>query len=116
MPMITGGISVRAFSQKHIITPPSKLHFINHPRYGRVYPIVAFNFDQEYFKLPCIALTGLSFLNSIVSYAIFVDPLLFTPAVSSFIHNPLFVIPSFFTNYAMWKKYYINFFGKRSQV
>lgn len=99
-----------------MVTPPSKLHFINHPRYGKVYPIVAYNFDKDYFKLPLVSLCGLSFLNSTISYALFVDILIFTPFVSSFICNPLFWIPSFYANYGMWKKYYINFYGKRSQV
>ena len=104
----------RSFASGHLITPPSKLHFIDHPRYGKVYPIVAYNFDKDYFKLPLAATIGMSCINSVISYAIFVDFLIFTPAVSSIICNPIFVIPSFYLNYAYWKKYYINFLGTRS--
>ena len=98
-----------------IYTPQSKLYFIDHPRYGKVYPIVSYNFDKNYFKLPCATAIGHACLNSVFLYGTFITPI-FTPLVMSYICNPLFLLPSLYMNYATLKKYYIFFFGARSHI
>jgi len=109
-------LQARHFSRKSIVTPPAKLQFINHPRHGKVYPVVAYGFDRDHFQLPLFGIVGVSALNSLVSYAVFIDYLIFTPTASSILCNPLFVIPLYYLNYQLIQKYYVNFFGKRAQV
>lgn len=111
---IVPAVSARAYGSSDLVTPPSKLHFIDHPRYGKVYPILAYNFDKDYFKLPVMATLGLTACNSLVAYALFVDILIFTNAASSVLCNPLFFVPAFYTNAILWRKYYVNFLGTRS--
>ena len=41
---------------------------------------------------------------------------MFTPVVSGFLCNPLFIIPSLYLNYAVFDSYYAYFFGARSQI
>jgi len=103
--------SMRHFS---MMTPRSKLHFVDHPRYGKVYPVFAHNFDTSYFRLPVYSFFGLSAVNTFVMYGTFVSQI-FAPAVSGFLCNPLFIVPSLYSNYVLFSKYYIYFFGGRSQ-
>ena len=95
------------------MTPPGKLHFINHPRYGHVYPILSFNSDKNYFKLPLVTLGIHSMVNSVFLYSTFIHQI-FMPTVASFVCNPVFLAPSLYINYAMYHKYYAYFFGARS--
>jgi len=87
------------------------LHFIDHPRYGRVYPVVCMNDKQIYFTLAksCCFLSTL--LNSSIVYSLFVSPI-FVPAITSVICNPLFILPSIFANYALLNRYYVYFFNR----
>jgi hypothetical protein len=105
-------IHKRQFS---IATPPSKLHFIDHPRYGKVYPVVTYDFKKEYFALPLTTSILLGIVNSVILYGTLISPI-FTPVVSSFICNPVFILPSLYINYTLHQKYYIYFFGGRSHV
>ena len=98
-----------------IVTPPAKLNFIDHPRYGKVYPVVAYNFDKTYFNLPCAGFIGYSLMNTVVLFSNFVQPI-FAAGAAGFLHNPLFVIPSLYYNYVLHQKYYIYFMGARSHV
>ena len=34
-----------ALYENQTYTPKSKMYFINHPRYGEVYPVFTYNFD-----------------------------------------------------------------------
>jgi hypothetical protein len=106
------GVSKRNFA---IVTPPAKLNFIDHPRYGKVYPVVCYSFDKQYFNLPCAAFLFHSFVNSVVLGSIFIQPI-FTAAAAGFFHNPMFVLPSLYYNYVLHQKYYVNFYGARSHV
>jgi hypothetical protein len=84
-----------------MFTPRGRLHFIDHPRYGRVYPILAYNFDKNYFKLPVASFIGLGLVNTVVLYGTFIQQI-FTPVASSFLCNPVFLVPSLYLNYALF--------------
>jgi hypothetical protein len=88
----------RAFS---IVAPEAKLHFINHPRYGSVYPVVCMNDKQLYFRGAKLACLGSTLLNTSIIYSLFIQPI-FVPAITSVICNPIFVLPSLFVNYALY--------------
>ena len=60
------------FIENQTFTPKSKLYFIDHPRYGKVYPVFTYNFDKSYWKLPCYSFCGLSIVNSVVMYGTFI--------------------------------------------
>lgn len=100
--------ATRAFS---IVAPQAKLHFIEHPRYGRVYPVVCMNDRQLFFNAAKAACLGSSLLNSTIVYSLFVSPI-FVPAITAVICNPLFILPSFFLNYALFQRYYVYFFNR----
>jgi hypothetical protein len=100
--------SVRAFT---IVAPQATLHFIDHPRYGKVYPVISMNDKQIYFQLAKSACMGSTALNASIIYSLFVSPI-FVPAITAVICNPLFVLPSFFLNYALLQRYYVYFFNR----
>jgi len=54
---------------------------------------------------------GNTLLNTSIIYSLFVSPI-FVPAITSVICNPLFVLPSFFLNYALFSRYYVYFFNR----
>ena len=97
------------------MTPRSKLHFIDHPRYGKVYPLITHDFSKNYFKLPVAAFMGHGLINTIVLYSTMINKI-FTPVLSGFVSNPLFIIPSLYLNYALFDSYYAYVFGARSHV
>jgi hypothetical protein len=99
---------IRQFS---IVAPQSKMHFINHPRYGPVYPIVCMNPKEIYFKSAQAACVSSSLLNTSILYSLFIQPL-FVPAVTAVICNPLFALPSLFLNYALLQRYWVYFMSR----
>jgi hypothetical protein len=99
---------LRSFS---IVAPQANLHFIDHPRYGKVYPVVCMNEKQIFFNLAKSACMGSTILNSSIIYSLFVSPI-FVPAITSVICNPLFILPSFFTSFALFSRYYVYFFNR----
>jgi len=98
-----------------MVTPRCKLHFIDHPRYGKVYPIITHDFRKNYFTLPVISYLGLGAVNTVVLYGTFISQV-FTPMAQSFLCNPLFILPSLYANYVLFDKYYVYFFGGRSHI
>jgi hypothetical protein len=56
-----------------LITPRSRLHFIDHPRYGKVYPIVTYDFSRNYFTPPVMSYFGMGFANTVVLYSAFIN-------------------------------------------
>ena len=98
----------RAFS---IVAPQAKLHFLEHPRYGSVYPIVCINDKQLNFAAGKASCFLSATLNSSIIYSLFVQPI-FVPIITSVICNPLFVLPSLFLNYALFQRYYVYFFNR----
>lgn len=91
-----------------IVTPPAKLHFIDHPRYGKVYPVVTYDFSKHRTVLPLMSLVGLSLFNSMCLYGTFVQPI-FTAAAAGVLSNPLFLVPSCALNYVLHQKYFVLF-------
>jgi len=85
-------------------TPDCKIHFINHPRYGKVYPVVVYDFDKDYYKLPIFSLCAFSSLNLTVLYGSFVSPI-FTPTAAAILCNPLFLLPALYVNAMMYQMY-----------
>lgn len=68
--------------------------------------------DKEiYFNLAKSACFGSTLLNTSIVYSLFINPI-FVPAITSVICNPLFVLPSFFLNYALFQRYYCYFFNR----
>ena len=90
------------------------MHFVNHPRYGKVYPVVCMNPNHIYFGSARYACIASSVLNSSILYSLFVQPI-FVPAITMVICNPLFMLPSLFINYALVSRYYV-FFMSRSYI
>ena len=107
MPALTH-TAARSFS---IVAPQAKLHFIDHPRYGKVYPVVCMNDKQLYFKSAKATCFASSLLNSTIIYSLFVHPI-FVPVITSVICNPLFILPSMALNYALFQRYYVYFFDR----
>jgi len=93
------------------VAPEGKLHQINHPRYGRVYPIASINDKEINFGAAKLSIFASSIMNTTVLYSLFVKPI-FIPAISAVICNPLFILPSFALNYYILQKYYIFFFNR----
>jgi hypothetical protein len=109
---LLGSVCARSFS---IVTPPARLHLIDHPRYGKVYPIACFDFSRSYFTIPCLGFGAVSIMNTVLLYASFVNQI-FTPMVASFVCNPVFLLPSLWYNQALFQRNYVYFFGARSHV
>jgi len=97
-----------------IVSPSGTMTFIDHPRYGRVYPVVSINPDDYYFRTARASCIVPSILNTTILYSLFVQPI-FVPAITAVICNPLFVLPSLFANYALIQRY-ASFFQTRSFI
>lgn len=91
------------------------MHFIDHPRHGKVYPVCTYDFSRSRFILPCASFFGLTAVNSVVLYATMIHQI-FTPVVAGFLSNPVFILPSLYLNYSMHQKYFIYLYGARSHV
>jgi hypothetical protein len=91
-----------------IVTPPTKLHFTDHPRYGKVYPVVTYDFSKHGTFMPITSYVGLTLVNLLCMYGTFVTPI-FTAAAASLLSNPLFLGPSLLLNFALHQKYFILF-------
>mmetsp|Transcript_1454 Transcript_1454/g.1753 ORF Transcript_1454/g.1753 Transcript_1454/m.1753 type:complete len:212 (-) Transcript_1454:389-1024(-) len=98
-----------------IHTPLQKLHFVDHPRYGKVYPVVCVNYKPREFSSAVYSTFSLTGLNGLVLYSALVQPI-FVPTISAFVANPLFLIPSLALNYALYNRYFVYFYGSRSFV
>ena len=104
----------RSFA-RGLATPLAKLHPINHPRYGTVYPVISLNRRSEYPNIARFSTCFLSVFNASVLYSAFAMPI-YTAAFSAFVANPLFLVPSLFTNYFLYKRHYSLFYMDRSMI
>ena len=104
----------RSFA-RGLATPLSKLHHIIHPRYGKVYPVIALDRKTEFPNVARFSTVFLSVFNASVMYSAFAMPI-YTAQFSAFVANPLFLIPSIFTNYFLYKRYYSLFYMDRSMI
>jgi hypothetical protein len=104
--------SARCFS---VATPHAKLNFIQHPRYGPVYPVIALEKSRNWYKTSMLSMTGLSIFNTSVIYSTFIMPI-YTAVFSSIVANPIFMLPSLALNYYLLRKNYIYFWGDQVEV
>lgn len=96
-------------------TPMQKLHFVDHPRYGSVYPFYTLNQSEHWYKTTTYSTLALTVVNTSVLYSTFVMPI-FKASVAAVFSNPIFLIPSFTLNYLLYQRYYVYFYGSRCHV
>jgi len=85
------------------ITQPMKtMHFINHPRYGSVYPIVTLDKNSDWVTSGRVSTVGFSAMNTLIVYSTLVQPI-FNANIAAFVANPLFLIPSLAVNYLLYQ-------------
>jgi hypothetical protein len=80
-----------------------------------VYPFVALNHDDRWYKTVMTSTVCLSLLNSSVLYSTFILPI-YTATFSAIFANPIFLLPSITCNYLLWRRSHIYFYGARSEV
>ena len=105
------GFSYNEYNKMAI--PLQKLKFIEHPRYGPVYPVVCLNRKHEW---PNAARNGTALLtafNGLVTYSTFYMPI-FTAEFSAIVAHPLVLLPSLLINYYLYKRHYSLFYLDRS--
>ena len=95
--------------------PMQKLKFINHPRYGTVYPVVSVDRRKEYPRLARISTLSLTAFNGLIVYSTFFMPI-FTAEFAAIFAHPFVMIPSVFLNYYLYRRNYSLFFLDRSLV
>ena len=95
--------------------PLQKLKFIQHPRYGPVYPVCCIDRKHEYPNLARFSLGFLSLTNFMTIYSTFFVPI-FTAEFSAIIANPAVFIPSLCLNYYMYKRHFPLFYMDRSII
>jgi hypothetical protein len=63
-------LSLLLTPQRHfsIVAPSARLNFIDHPRYGKVYPVVCVNDKEPYFKTAKLSMALTSVLNTSIVY------------------------------------------------
>lgn len=93
--------------------PLQKLKFVDHPRYGKVYPVACLDRRHEYPGVARFSLTALTLTNILTVYSTFFTPI-FTAEFSAIIANPAVLIPSLFLNYYVYKRHYPLFYQDRS--
>ena len=91
------------------------MKFINHPRYGKVYPVLSIDRRFNYPNVARLGLTFFSIMNSMILYSTFVMPI-FTAQAAAVFANPLFLIPSLAYNVRLYSKHYSLFYGDRSLI
>lgn len=96
-----------------MVAPLQKLHFVEHPRYGQVYPFVTLNHDKNYPKTAMASTIGLTILNTSILYSTLIMPI-YTAQATAFFLNPLFLVPSLLSNYLIWRKSNCYFYGDRA--
>ena len=95
--------------------PMQKLKFIEHARYGPVYPVVSVDRRKEYPRLARVGTVSLTVFNSLIVYSTFFMPI-FTAEFAAIFAHPFLMIPSVFLNYYLYRRNYSLFFLDRSLV
>ena len=111
-------IQARQFGTSYfgkLSTPLQKLKFINHPRYGWVYPVLSMDRKREWPNLARFGLLSSTLLNSLILYSTFVMPI-FTAEASAIFAHPLFLLPSLAYNVRLYSKHYALFYGDKSLI
>lgn len=81
---------------------------MDHPRYGKVYPVVTYDFSKHRTVLPLTGHVGLGLFNLMCLYGTFVQPI-FTASAASLLTNPLFLVPSCYLSWVLHSKHSILF-------
>lgn len=58
------------------VVPSKKLHMIDHPAHGVVYPVLNMNMEEASPFRKKLSLIGFSALNVLTGYSLFLEPLL----------------------------------------
>jgi hypothetical protein len=95
--------------------PLQKLHFVEHPRYGSVYPFVTLDKSKQYPKTSIISTIGLTCFNTSILYSTFIMPI-YIASFSAIFANPIFLLPSLTANYILWRHSSVYLLGERSEV
>ncbi|CAI2374417.1 unnamed protein product [Moneuplotes crassus] len=95
-----------------ITIPNKKLHFIDHPVHGMVYPVVCYHKDSIKPRRKIFTLASLSTANMLVAYSLFVDPLLQYTAAAA-LCQPQFFIPAILMNMIYMGEYKNMIHAKR---
>jgi hypothetical protein len=103
------------FRNFSIATPIQRLKFVEHPRYGKVYPFVTLNHDNHFPKTAMGSTVFMTMLNASIIYSTFIIPI-YTAAFSAIFANPIFLLPSLTGNFLLWRRSSIYFYGDRSEV
>ena len=77
--------------------PDKRLHAINHPVHGKVYPVISSNMDKVRPRLVMGTCLGGLAINGTALYSLFVDPIL-QDTVLEFMCHPLFIVPAILWN------------------
>ena len=78
------------------------MHFINHPRYGSVYPIVTLDKSSDYIRAGRVSTVGLTAANFFILYGTLIQPI-FEANLAAFVANPLFLLPSLGLNFFLYQ-------------
>ena len=104
-----------ARSYNKMAIPIQKLKFVEHPRYGSVYPVVSIDRRHEYPNLARATTASLSLFNALVLYSTFFVPI-FTAEFAAIVANPAFLLPSLALNTILYKRNYALFYQDRSLI
>jgi hypothetical protein len=91
------------------------VQFVEHPRYGQVYPFVTMNDKESWQVTAKTSAVALSVFNGSILYSTFMFPI-YKASFAAVFANPLFVVPSLLVNYILYNKYYVYYYGDRCQI
>jgi len=94
-------VSQRGMASYNIESPVKKLQFIEHPRYGQVYPLVCIDQTGSWMKAGRRATVLVSAINSVIMYSNLVQPL-FVPQIAAVFCNPFFMVPVLTINWWLY--------------
>ena len=95
--------------------PLQKLKFVDHPRYGKVYPFVSIDRRNEWANTARFSTVALTLCNGLVLYSTFYVPI-FTAEFSAIVAHPFILFPSLALNTYLYKAYNALFYQDRSLV
>ena len=84
------------------------IRFINHPRWGKVYPIITKDTSTDYIKYGRASTVGLTSANMVILHSTVIRATL-EANLAAFVCHPFFLIPSLLLNYCMMQYNYSYF-------
>lgn len=100
--------STRSFGSSQLVKPQGELQFVDHPRHGRVYPVLSLNHAKVWWRTARFSTLFSTSLNTSIFYHLFVSPF-YIPAVAAHLCSPLFLLPLLTINYFQLRRYYHYF-------